>query len=278
MSDHWEILPEFSWDKLEALYEDGKGHLRALKWGFLQQVHGSTRYRQATTWKDELLAHLRWSTRILQVGDQINYVGSCGPDEAPTSQSSSFSVIISRIVQAYTTAVRVAENTVCVTTMPKTKQHQAQAVAVRCCNTCNAAQSSSYGTVQYSSICQVVIAAVSQADTRVPLPVEWDSRHLVSLIELGRMLNEHARSSDGSAHISLPPVTAATCLLQLLVFFKPGGVLLREVSLSPYCVVDKKQYYRCHYTASTFVWDRLDQDLVQSAAFAGPRFETECLC
>eukprot|EP00878_Enallax_costatus_P021654 GHUV01022941.1.p1 GENE.GHUV01022941.1~~GHUV01022941.1.p1 ORF type:complete len:364 (+),score=118.20 GHUV01022941.1:297-1388(+) len=58
------------------------------------------------------------------------------------------------------------------------------------------------------------------------------------------MLNEHARSSDGSAHVTLPPITAATCLLQLVVFFKPGGVLLSEVSLSPYCVVDKKQYYR----------------------------------
>lgn len=81
----------------------------------------------------------------------------------------------------------------------------------------------------------------------MPLPVEWDYRHMVALLELGRLLNDHARSSDPSSGdgFRLPPVTALTCVLQLLVFFKPGGVLLREVSISPYCVVDKKQYYRC---------------------------------
>lgn len=77
------------------------------------------------------------------------------------------------------------------------------------------------------------------------MPVEWDSRHIVSLLELARVLNEHAcsASAEGAA-FALPPVTAATCLAQLLVFFKPGGVLLRDVSLSPYCVIDRKEYYR----------------------------------
>jgi rhomboid domain-containing protein 1 len=78
------------------------------------------------------------------------------------------------------------------------------------------------------------------------MPVEWDSRHLVALLELARVLNEHTTSSsaEGGAAFALPPVTAAACLAQLLVFFKPGGVLLRDVSLSPYCVIDKRQYYR----------------------------------
>jgi hypothetical protein len=77
----------------------------------------------------------------------------------------------------------------------------------------------------------------------IPQPVEWDSRHIVALMELGRVLNDHARSHDGSS-FHLPPVTSATCLLLLLVFFKPGGVLLQDVSLSPYCVLSKKEYYR----------------------------------
>lgn len=78
------------------------------------------------------------------------------------------------------------------------------------------------------------------------MPVEWDSRHLVALVELARVLNDLTSSSgaEGAAAFALPPVTAATCLAQLLVFFKPGGVLLRDVSLSPYCVIDKRQYYR----------------------------------
>jgi len=53
----------------------------------------------------------------------------------------------------------------------------------------------------------------------IPQPVEWDSRHIVALMELGRVLNDHARSHDGSS-FRLPPVTSATCLLLLLVFFR----------------------------------------------------------
>uniref|UniRef100_A0A383WNC0 Peptidase S54 rhomboid domain-containing protein n=1 Tax=Tetradesmus obliquus TaxID=3088 RepID=A0A383WNC0_TETOB len=87
---------------------------------------------------------------------------------------------------------------------------------------------------------------ILRGDSRVPMPVEWDSRHLVALVELARVLNDLTSSSgaEGAAAFALPPVTAATCLAQLLVFFKPGGVLLRDVSLSPYCVIDKRQYYR----------------------------------
>ncbi|KAF8057102.1 RBL14 [Scenedesmus sp. PABB004] len=80
------------------------------------------------------------------------------------------------------------------------------------------------------------------ADTRVPLPVEWDSRALVAALELARVLRDHARASDGG--VALPPVTAAACVAELLVFFKPGGVPLRDVSLSPYAVIDKGQWYR----------------------------------
>jgi rhomboid domain-containing protein 1 len=92
----------------------------------------------------------------------------------------------------------------------------------------------------------LLLPSTLQADSRVPMPVEWDSRHLVALVELARVLNEHTTSSsaEGGAAFTLPPVTAAACLAQLLVFFKPGGVLLRDVSLSPYCVIDKRQYYR----------------------------------
>lgn len=62
------------------------------------------------------------------------------------------------------------------------------------------------------------------------LPVEWGPRHLVSLIRLGLIWKEYARSSDDSVQTSLPPVTASSVLLQVLVFFKPGGVAVRAVT------------------------------------------------
>eukprot|EP00882_Tetradesmus_deserticola_P017382 GHRQ01018620.1.p1 GENE.GHRQ01018620.1~~GHRQ01018620.1.p1 ORF type:complete len:223 (+),score=102.78 GHRQ01018620.1:1019-1687(+) len=157
MFDH-EDLPDFSWSQLQQLYRQGQAHWQQTKRSWLQQVHGSQTYRRTAHVMDEVLAHLRWSTRILR------------------------------------------------------------------------------------------------ADSRVPMPVEWDSRHLVALLELARVLNEHTTTSaGGGAAFALPPVTAAACLAQLLVFFKPGGVLLRDVSLSPYCVVDKRQYYRLWTAAMVHV-------------------------
>lgn len=67
MSDHWEFPPDFSWEKLEGLYEDARARLRVLKREAFVQLQGSPTFRRTTTFKDELLAHLRWSTRILQV-------------------------------------------------------------------------------------------------------------------------------------------------------------------------------------------------------------------
>ena len=43
----------------------------------------------------------------------------------------------------------------------------------------------------------------------------------------------------------LPPTTMYLTLACVGIFFKPGGVLLNEVCLSPYCVVQKKEWARC---------------------------------
>jgi rhomboid domain-containing protein 1 len=101
---------------------------------------------------------------------------------------------------------------------------------------------------------------------RVPVPVEWDSRHVVALLEFARVINAHyhqqqqqltqpsthpSSSSSNSCTDSssglgpaLPPVALGLVAANLVIFFKPGGVLLRDVSLSPYCVLDRKQWYR----------------------------------
>jgi hypothetical protein len=106
---------------------------------------------------------------------------------------------------------------------------------------------------------------------RVPVPVEWDSRHVVALLEFARVINAHlthhhqlqlaqaahhphSSSSSSSSNQctdsstsfgpALPPVALALVAANLIIFFKPGGVLLRDVSLSPYCVLDRKQWYR----------------------------------
>jgi membrane associated rhomboid family serine protease len=84
--------------------------------------------------------------------------------------------------------------------------------------------------------------------SRVPLPAEWDSRHAVALLELARTLSDTARAAGVDGHadawLALPPVTAALCFAQLLVFFRPGGVRLADVSLSPYCVVERRELSR----------------------------------
>ena len=113
---------------------------------------------------------------------------------------------------------------------------------------------------------------------RVPVPVDWDSRHLVALLEFARVVSDYMHqhdipftllhtpthsttsssrnsSSSSSSHEGhvvplLPPVSLALVLANLIIFFKPGGVLLRNVSLSPYCVVDRKEYRRWGLGAS----------------------------
>jgi hypothetical protein len=56
--------------------------------------------------------------------------------------------------------------------------------------------------------------------------------------------NGSGSSSDGSGDLTLPPVTAALVTGLLLVFTRPGGVALRDVALSPFCVVDRREYWR----------------------------------
>ncbi len=63
-----------------------------------------------------------------------------------------------------------------------------------------------------------------QDNMRVPVPVEWDSRHLVALLELGRVLREYLQG-DGVSE--LPPVTVALMLAQAVPFLMQDGVLLR---------------------------------------------------
>lgn len=65
-----------------------------------------------------------------------------------------------------------------------------------------------------------------QRDTRVPIHVDWDSRHIVSLVEFARILNDYIRHSDCT---ELPPVTVGLILANLIVFLKPG-----ELSIAIY--------------------------------------------
>jgi hypothetical protein len=55
-------------DTVKGIYYDAKKEWKQLKRAVLQQLSGNETFRQTAAWKDEIMAHLRWSTRILQVG------------------------------------------------------------------------------------------------------------------------------------------------------------------------------------------------------------------
>jgi hypothetical protein len=102
-----------------------------------------------------------------------------------------------------------------------------------------------------------------QPNTRVPLPTHWDTRTILAFLDCLRSIQHSfvttvsAAAADGdletdsidgsssSTYLTMPPVTAALAAALLLVFTRPGGVALKDVALSPYCVLVKKEYWRC---------------------------------
>jgi hypothetical protein len=92
----------------------------------------------------------------------------------------------------------------------------------------------------------------------VPLPTVWDARTVLAFLDCLRALqyayvtvpafDDHptgsSSSSSSSSNVTIPPVTSALVSALLLVFTRPGGVMLRDVALSPYCVIDRKEYWR----------------------------------
>lgn len=96
----------------------------------------------------------------------------------------------------------------------------------------------------------------------MPLPTHWDTRTILAFLDCLRSIQhsfvtEVAAAVDGdldtdstngssssSTYLTMPPVTAALAAALLLVFTRPGGVALKDVALSPYCVLVKKEYWR----------------------------------
>lgn len=94
----------------------------------------------------------------------------------------------------------------------------------------------------------------------------WDARTILAFFDCLRSiqhsfvpthssddLDSSSSSSGGDGDLTLPPVTAALVTGLLLVFTRPGGVALRDVALSPFCVVDRREYWRCVDTVNAIV-------------------------
>jgi hypothetical protein len=94
-----------------------------------------------------------------------------------------------------------------------------------------------------------------QDSTRVPMRTQWESPPaIVAAADLLRVLLSPPSSPSGDATpddasggpllLHMPPATAAVALGLVAVAAAPGGVLLRDVCLSPYCVLQLHQYHR----------------------------------
>lgn len=103
----------------------------------------------------------------------------------------------------------------------------------------------------------------AQPNTHVPLPTHWDTRTILAFLDCLRAIQHSfvtqvtavdgdldtddstgGASSSSNTYLTMPPVTAALAAALLLVFTRPGGVALKDVALSPYCVLVKKEHWR----------------------------------
>jgi hypothetical protein len=57
---------QLAWQHLEELYRSGMDKGKELKRSFFQQLRGNEPFRRTARMKDELMAHIRWSSRIIQ--------------------------------------------------------------------------------------------------------------------------------------------------------------------------------------------------------------------
>lgn len=64
---HFDILPNTTWEHFEHLYDSAVSQFKEAKRDALRSLRGNDWFRRTTVRKDELLAHWRWSSRILQV-------------------------------------------------------------------------------------------------------------------------------------------------------------------------------------------------------------------
>ncbi|KAJ9516384.1 hypothetical protein QJQ45_011059 [Haematococcus lacustris] len=79
---------------------------------------------------------------------------------------------------------------------------------------------------------------------RVPLPVESSERLLLPALSLAKVVRDQVLQHGGEELALHRPVTLALVALNLAAFAAPGGLPLREVCLSPYCVLEKQQWQR----------------------------------
>ncbi|MEW5308345.1 MAG: hypothetical protein WDW38_000314 [Sanguina aurantia] len=79
---------------------------------------------------------------------------------------------------------------------------------------------------------------------RLPLqqPPVWDARMLLTLANLGNVLVNQANHYREST--SVPITTIVLLLSSTATFCHPGGVLMRDVCLSPFCVVERREFGR----------------------------------
>uniref|UniRef100_A0A7S3QXY4 Peptidase S54 rhomboid domain-containing protein n=1 Tax=Dunaliella tertiolecta TaxID=3047 RepID=A0A7S3QXY4_DUNTE len=77
----------------------------------------------------------------------------------------------------------------------------------------------------------------------VPIPCEVDHRFIVALAILLKVSSDQAEQ-HGSEALLRRPVTLALILIEAVTFMVPGGLPLRELCLSPFCVWEKAQWMR----------------------------------
>jgi hypothetical protein len=67
MDDAAGLSLNMAWPALQNMYEEGVSHAKALRRSLVQQLRGNESFWRTLKLRDEVLAHIRWSSRILQV-------------------------------------------------------------------------------------------------------------------------------------------------------------------------------------------------------------------
>jgi hypothetical protein len=79
MDDVAGLSLNMAWPALQNMYEEGVSHAKALRRSLFQQLRGNESFWRTLKLRDEVLAHIRWSSRILQVCTHVRE-GVCMSD------------------------------------------------------------------------------------------------------------------------------------------------------------------------------------------------------
>ncbi|KAF5842952.1 hypothetical protein DUNSADRAFT_3545, partial [Dunaliella salina] len=79
---------------------------------------------------------------------------------------------------------------------------------------------------------------------RVPVQCEIDQRFILALATLLKVSLDQAEQHGSEALVLRRPVTLALVVMEAATFLVPGGLPLRELCLSPFCVWEKAQWAR----------------------------------